>query len=159
MPEFVMEGRDHAARAESPFVCGFIEALFFTECSPAYCAEEWFSDECRRAVEEGQSDGSLPGDVGYMDIHPDSLRRIREFCGQKQGEMADLLALAYERDGYDETQAGRDLWFTYNGHGVGYWDRKQLDADGLGNDLTEHCGRGEINPYFGEDSFVYVDLY
>ena len=197
MPEFVMEGRDHAARAESPFVYGFIEAMFFTECSPAYCAEEWFSDECRRAVEEGQSDGNLPGDVGYTDLHPDSLKAIRAFCSMMQGHMHDLLLEAYDRDGYDETQAGRDLFYTYVGHGVGYWDRKPLEGDddtadeyerltdqmreasangdnaawdealrqrqalpaSLGDRLSERCGRGEINPYFGEDSFVYVDLY
>lgn len=165
MPEFVMEGRDHAARAESPFVYGFIEALFFTECSPAYCAEEWFSDECRRAVEEGQADGSLPGDVGYTDIHPDSLAAIRKFCRTMQGHMSGLLRQAYERDGYDETQAGRDLLYTYVGHGVGYWDRKELEADGLGRKLTDACGRGEVNPFFGghvtygDAPFVHVDMY
>jgi hypothetical protein len=48
-------------------------------------------------------------------------------------------------DEYDDSQAGRDLYFTYAGHGVGYWDRDQLDSDNLGNRLSDACGRGEIN--------------
>jgi hypothetical protein len=77
MPEFVMEGRDLAARMESDFVLGFIEALFWVETSPAFDSEEWFSDECRAAREAGTADGELPGDVGYTDLHPDSLAAIR----------------------------------------------------------------------------------
>jgi hypothetical protein len=155
MPEFILEGRDTAKRTESAFVLGFIEAMFFTESSPAYMSDEWFTAECKHAQEEGQSDGTLPGDVGYEDLHPDALKSIREFCERKQAKMADLLALAYERD-YDEEQAGRDLWFTYNGHGVGYWDRKPLDADGLGDRLSKACGRGELSPWFG-DHVTYGD--
>ena len=129
MPEFVLEGRDHAARAESPFVLGFIEAMFFTECSPAYMSDKWLSDECKEAQEQGQADGTLPGDVGYCDLHPDSLAKIRAFCETFQGDNAALLAQAYARPDYDETQAGRDLWFTSQGHGVGFWDRAQLAPD------------------------------
>ena len=139
MPEFIMEGRDHAARAESPFVLGFIEAMFFTECSPAYMSDEWLSDECKEAQEQGQADGTLPGDVGYCDLHPDSLAKIRAFCETFQRDNAALLAQAYARPDYDETQAGRDLWFTSQGHGVGFWDRKQLDCPG-------HVGTGHVGP-------------
>lgn len=35
---------------------------------------------------------------------------------------------AYARD-YDAEQAGRDLWFTSQGHGVGFWDREALKPD------------------------------
>lgn len=128
MPEFIMEGRDHAARAESEFVLGFIEALFFTECSPAYDSAEWLSEECQTALEEGQAGGTIPGDVGYADLHPDSLAAIHKDCDAWQAANAELLAEAYARD-YDAAQAGRDYWFTRNGHGVGFWDREELDCD------------------------------
>lgn len=170
MPEFILEGRDHAARAESPFVLGFIEAMFFTESSSAYMSDEWFSDECQRAQHEGQADGTLPGDVGYTDIHPDSLAAIRADCEAWQAANADLLAQAYSRD-YDATQAGRDYWFTRNGHGVGFWDRKELDSPGpvgtglsIGQRLSDACRYDEINPFFGDHvthgnaPFVHVDL-
>lgn len=163
MPEFILEGRDHAARAESQFVLGFIEALFFTNCSPAYDSAEWNSDECRAARESGQSDGELPGDVGYTDLHRDSLAAIRRDCEAWQAANAELLAQAYAT-GYDETQAGRDYWFTRNGHGVGFWDREQLKADDLGDKLTKACEYRPVNPWFADHAtyrdapFVYVDL-
>jgi hypothetical protein len=31
--------------------------------------------------------------------------------------------------GYSEEQAGRDFWFTRQGHGVGFWDREELNRD------------------------------
>lgn len=176
MPQFIMEGRDHAARAESPFVLGFIEAMFFTESSPAYMSDEWFSDECKEAQEEGQADGTLPGDVGYTDLHPDSLAAIRADCEAWQAANAEILQLAYAT-GYDEAQAGRDYWFTRNGHGVGFWDREELKPQGddwqalrrplntwspaesalheklkresIGALLTEACQYNEVHTFFG----------
>lgn len=129
MPKFVMENRDQCARTESEFVLGFIEAMLFTETSPAFDSDEWFSDECRDAQEQGQADGTLPGDVGYCDIHPDSLAAIRADCEAWQAANADLLRQACDRPGYDMAQAGRDYWFTRNGHGVGFWSRAELESD------------------------------
>ncbi len=187
MPEFILEGRDHAARAESAFVLGFIEAAFFTSCSPGVEACDWFKPEVQAQHEAGTLDGCLPCDVGYTEIHPDSVAAIRRYCEAFQAKAADLLAFACgPMSGYDETQAGRDLWFTVNGHGVGYWDREELRRDmarrpdgtltdtgeeeglpfleSLGALLTEAAGRDEINPFFGDhvthgDSpFVHFDL-
>lgn len=155
MPQFVLEGRDHAAKQESAFVLGFIEAMFFTESSPVFDSEEWFSDECRASQKEGQSDGTLPGDSGYTDIHPDSLSNIRSFCEAFQAHAADLLQLAYERD-YDECQAGRDLWYTSQGHGVGFWDRDPLSDDNLGEKLSALARHKEANTWFG-DHVAYGD--
>lgn len=171
MPEFILEGRDHAARAESPFVLGFIEAMFFTECSPAYMSDEWLSDECREAQEQGQADGTLPGDVGYCDLHSDSLKAIRAFCEAFQRDNAELLAQAYRQGDYDETQAGRDLWFTSQGHGAGYWDRKELEVPGpvgtglsIGQKLSDAARYKEANVWFadhvtyGDAPFVHVEF-
>lgn len=162
MVEFVMEGRDHAARAETEFVFGFIEAMFFTSCSPAYDSEEWSTPECKRAQEEGQADGELPSDVGYTDIHPDSLAVIRAFCASFEAIAAPLLEQAYSRD-YDAAQAGRDLWFTSQGHGVGYWDRAPLEDDGLGDKLSDVARYREAQVWFGnhvtngDAPFVYFE--
>lgn len=155
MPEFILEGRDHAARAESEFVLGFIEAMFFTESSNVYAAE-WF--------DESDHDGSLPGDVGYTDIHPDSLAAIRSDCEAWQKANAKLLRRAYRRSDYDAAQAGRDYWFTRNGHGVGFWDRQALASHALGESLSAACRYREVNPFFGDHvaygnaPFVHVDL-
>jgi len=181
MPEFVMGGRDECAREESEFVLGFIEALFFTESSLTRNSDEWLSDECQEALE----DGSLPGDVGYSDIHPDSLAAIRADCETWQEENKALLALAYST-GYDETQAGRDYLYSRQGHGVGFWDREELQvdvyrlADGtltldgdsahtgcagtLGEMLADACRYREVFAFFGnhvqfgDAPFVHVEL-
>ncbi len=164
MPEFIMENTNEAARTESAFVFGFIEAMFFTENEPGVSAVDWFKPKNLKAREAGTQGGQIPGDVGYCDLHPDALKEIRAFCEDKRAKMADLLELACARD-YDEAQAGRDLWFTYNGHGVGYWDRKELEADGLGDALTKRCGRGECHPFFGDHvehgnaPFVFFECY
>lgn len=51
-------------------------------------------------------------------------------------------------------QLGRDLWFTRNGHGVGFWDRGLGD---LGEQLTEAAkAMGGQYIYLGDDSFVYL---
>lgn len=51
-------------------------------------------------------------------------------------------------------QLGRDLWFTRNGHGVGFWDRSLGD---LGEQLTEAAkAMGGQDIYIGDDSFVYL---
>ena len=160
MPEFVMEGRDHAARMESGFVLGFIEALFWTETSPAWDSSGWLSDECRAAQEAGTADGSLPGDIGYCDLHPDSLAAIRADCEAWQAENADTLEAAYAT-GYSETQAGIDYFLTRNGHGAGFWDRGLGD---IGDKLSDACRYRETYAFFGnhvthgDAPFVHVDL-
>jgi len=175
MPEFILN--TEGATVENwhsldSFTKGFIEAAFFSDSS-CFDSSEFFGDEAQEQVREGQADGSVPNDASPADIDPESLAAIKAFCAAFQTRAADVLRLAYERD-YDETQAGRDLYFTYAGHGVGYWDRDALKANeadleeyerltavmienrdnadkwqealrGIGQRLTALCGRGEIN--------------
>lgn len=142
MPQFILEGRDHAARAESAFVLGFIEAMFFTE-SGDVDMDSWFETD----EEERTSGGQLPSDAGYTDLHPDSLAKIRADCEAWQSANADLLSAAYAI-GYDETYAGRDYWFTRNGHGVGFTDRAVLECDDSEYErltalIMRHAAKGE----------------
>lgn len=37
-----------------------------------------------------------------------------------------LEQLDIDPDKYDPAQLGHDLWFTRNGHGVGFWDRPEI---------------------------------
>ena len=148
MPEFIMEGRDHAARLEAPFVLGFIEAMFFTNVESSVFTDTWDTVD-----KSNLSD--LPGDVGYTDLHPDSLAAIRLYCVEWQCEAADQLTEAYAHPiGYDEVQAGCDLWFTMNGHGVGFWDRDLEDVGDKLADLARHKG---VYPYF-EAPFVHLEI-
>lgn len=55
--------------------------------------------------------------------------------------------------GYDF--AGHDFALTRNRHGAGFWDG-DLPED-LGNRLTEAAhAEGEVSPYLGDDSLIYV---
>lgn len=157
MPEFIMEGRHHAARAESDFALGFIEAAIFTSREPSRNLAEWHTPEAEKRREEGQ-ESPIPGDAGYLEIHPDSLAAIRAFCAAWQEKHALLLRRAYVREGYGEAQAGRDLWFTMNGHGVGFWDREALEAEGLGQDLTDAAGSHECSLWFGVQCIHFEGL-
>ncbi len=164
MPQFEMNGGHLPEfRALSEFAQGYIEALFFTEeeTGSVRVSEDGFFQ-----VWNPETDSSLPGDCGFADFDPESLKRIVADCDAFQARVPALLESAYERGltgaGYDATQAGRDFWFTRNGHGVGYRDRDFADGEGatgeaLGRALSEASKRfGESNVYFGDDEKVYV---
>lgn len=174
MPEFIMEGRKQAARELDAFTYGFIEAMFFTNSSPAWTLADIESDPegWKEAREEGTIDGELPGDLGYTDIHPESLAAIKADCEDFQTQCRVVLDAAYSRPGYDAAQAGRDLWFTSQGHGVGYWDRAPLDytpegaARSLGEYLTDKAREfGESHVWFadhvehGDSPFVHYQSF
>lgn len=147
MPEFVMEGRDESAREESGFVHGFIEVMFFT-CTSHIPRADWNKKSTRKAIEDGTSDGTLPSDCGYHDIDKLDLEQIRKFCQKWQNEHAALIEEALEASpDYDETQLGRDFFYTHVGHGVGFHDRDELD-DEFKDKLSDAAGYGEISPYF-----------
>jgi len=179
MPEFTLQstGTVHDVRAPSiealkrvdvdfcdldAFTQGYVEALFFTSECPQVDTEESMSAEHQADMFEGRTSGSIPGDVGFSDLAPDSLARIIADCAAFQSDNAELLELAYSRD-YSAEQAGRDFWFTRNGHGVGFWNRDALDAPwdekakvkiSLGARLSAACGWrtkfGEVNVWFGD---------
>lgn len=56
---------------------------------------------------------------------------------------------AHPDAGSAEAAFGHDLWLTTQSHGCGFWDRKELDADNLGDRLTEACKA------FGEPSYEF----
>lgn len=41
---------------------------------------------------------------------------------------------------------GHDVWLTSSGHGAGFWDRRELEANGLGDRLYAFCGHGKAIP-------------
>ncbi len=134
MPQYELDSQGIVNGSEfsdlSPFIQGYIECLFFTNEASGESMTEWWSEETQEALREGRTDGCLPGDAGYSDLSIDALRTIHKDCNLFITRAWDLLTEAYERD-YDATQAGRDFWFTRNGHGVGFWDRKELESEGL----------------------------
>lgn len=151
MPELNMDtsGAVHVEWCDlDSFTQGYIEAAFFTSIDNHFNRDNWESAFCQYQLSEGATDGTIPIDAGFSDIDPESLGAIIRDCRVFQQLYSELLSLAYERDDYDATQAGRDYWYTRNGHGVGYWDRSQLDSDGLGEKLTNASGHHAVNLYW-----------
>lgn len=135
MPEFILEigsvEHQRTFNALDGFTRGYIEALFFTVeeqlCEDSDGAREMPSVAFNMATMESRFvDGNS---FGFADLAADTLASIVKDCETFQRVNAALLDSAYERDDYDSEQAGRDFWFTRNGHGVGYWDRTQLEND------------------------------
>lgn len=118
------------------FTTGYVEALYFTE-------EE-------QLKEEG-------ADLRYLphDFDPGAVQKIKDDCAAFQTRNAALLVDAYYlKDGYDLAAAGRDFWYTRNGHGVGYWDRGLGE---VGQKLTEACKKfSEQDVYLGSDGRLHV---
>ena len=146
MTEFVLDmgssaGRD-AFRGLDSFTQGYVEAMFFTSTGTG-------------------DDGDLQ-DASVSELAPSALELIVADCAKFQEVNAARLALAYERCSkdwvaYDQEAAGRDFWYTRNGHGVGFWDRDALRADGLGDQLSEDCRTWrECYLYRGDDGLLYV---
>jgi len=53
-------------------------------------------------------------------------------------------------------EAGRDFWYTRQGHGCGYWEQEWDDDHGKElNDLSEEFG--ETGMYVGDDGLLYLE--
>jgi hypothetical protein len=144
MPQFMLNrsafvdgepgGTIHPFYSLNTFAKGYVEAMFFTN------------------GDTGDDREDLLNEWGVERLTKEATANIVAACVAFEVSAADLLRLAYERDGYSEEQAGRDLWFTSQGHGVGYWDRDQLEADELGAKLTKAAkdfGEHEVTAYRG----------
>jgi len=53
-------------------------------------------------------------------------------------------------------QLGHDLFYTRNGHGVGFWSRPEIYGDDLAETYTEYSEKiGEKDLYIGDDGKLY----
>ena len=104
MPEFMLNS-DARFEALPEFTKGYVEAVFFTN------------------GDTGADDEDKLNRLGTARLTAEALRSIRATCVAFEQTHADLLTAAYEHPGYGPREAGRDLWFTRQGHGTGCWDR------------------------------------
>jgi hypothetical protein len=148
MSEFILDygtpDAEARVKACSPFVRGYIEAMFFTDTGTG--------DDAENNLEH----------ANVHELSASAWERITRDCENFQSYAKAWLIHAYEADDYSEEQAGRDFWYTRNGHGVGFWDRPQLEhtawhrKDSLGNALSEMCERyGDATLYRGDDGHLY----
>lgn len=123
MPYFILDTTGTVANVRAPsieavkrvdidfddldvFTQGYIEAMFFTST--------------------GTGDDGDMEDAGFADLAPETLTAIIADCAAFTA--AALASDALKRGDRplwpsldDETQAGRDFWYTRCGHGCGFW--------------------------------------
>jgi len=161
MPEFILDrGTPESAAlfAElDPFTQAYIEAAFWTECEPGTChgedgnGEPWNPDY----------HSSLPGDVTFADLHPETLAQMVKDCDEFMHSAAWLDACAsldsLDPDldgGTDSAQGGHDFWLTRNGHGAGFWDGDWPEPYAARLNETAHSF-GEFDLWLGDDGKIY----
>lgn len=140
MPEFILDhGSPEAASAYNAlddFTQGYIEAMFFTDAN---------------------SDSNDLADATFAELAPLSLNMSIEECRDFQAKHRDDIDEAIDNgriNAYDEKAAGRDFWYTRNGHGVGFWDR---DLGDVGETLTEAARQcGAIDLMRGDDDMIHL---
>lgn len=135
MPQFEMPFASHADQVEfrklDTFTQGYVEAIFFTECT---------------------SDNPELEACNYEDLAPETLARIIADCVDFQSDEATQEDIAD-----DEHRAGVDFWLTRNHHGAGFWDRGDDMYRGHGKALTERShGYGGRDLYLGDDGKLYL---
>lgn len=122
------------------FTRGYIEAMFYTEGA--------------------DTDDDLAG-LGFSDLAPEALGAIMRDCAMFYEahrltiEKAALkLSCAHDVNEADSA-AGKDFWFTRNGHGVGFWDGDwpEPEADKLDKAAETF---DTVYPYVGQDGKVYL---
>lgn len=120
------------------FIAGYLEAIIFAECATDQHGEE------------------IENLAGY-----EFSLVAQEFCKQECARFLDTfgglvnLAVQSESVDYDHTQAGRDLWFTRQGHGVGFWDR---GLGAIGDHLTTASKTfGERYIFINDDGLIEVE--
>lgn len=141
MPEFVLDMGDTAAakrfNALPEFVQGYIEAMFFTSTGSG-----------------GDEDLQY---ATFAELRRDALAQIRIECAVWQAENQTALNLAYASGEYDAAQAGRDYWFTRNGHGAGFWDRPQLTKIVCGKNNETNLGDVLADRSQHSERYLYRD--
>lgn len=118
------------------FITGYFEALYFAETA---------------TNSEGEEVENIAG-IEMTDT-------AREACRLDCAKFMDLAPLhiraAVLSDDYDHIQAGRDFWFSRQGHGVGFWDR---NLGPIGDALHRAAQTfGEKHIYINESGLIEVE--
>lgn len=58
----------------------------------------------------------------------------------------------------DAEHLGHDFWLSRNGHGTGFWDRKELETNGIGDDLHKLAKKFGSVSLYAERGWLHFDL-
>jgi hypothetical protein len=158
MPEFILNAphwfpkprtQTEAARWSDlrDFACGYVEALFFTN------------------GDSGDEDEFSLNELGADRLTRAAKIAILEDCGAflsatvKTGPLAGLFVRQIlDNEPGDDEQAGRDFWFTRQGHGVGFWDREDDTWSEAARDALSEAARSfRERTAFRQRGWVYYE--
>lgn len=112
------------------FTTGYLEAMAWTEQDQPGFMEASFSDSL--------------------------LTRAAADCARFQKEARIYLGIA-DALMYSRARAGHDFWLTRNGHGAGFWDRKELEPGKIGDALTAIAkSYGTLDCYLGDNGEIFT---
>lgn len=137
------------------FTQGYIEALFFTNAEELG-AGDFLVARCEAAGEAH----------GFSDLAPETLAQIIANCAKFQASdgwrdcLQDARREPERGEGVevvfpDDTRAGRDFWYTRNGHGAGFWDGDWPEPYGAQLAYAS-TAFGEVDAYLGDDGKVHL---
>lgn len=144
MPKFILRygtaDAVHTFDMLDAFTQGYVEAMFFTEC---------------------HSDNPELDSATVAELAAEAIGQIKIDCDTFQLANKLLLSEAYAIGGrtlgrigtYDEAAAGRDFWYTRNGHGTGFWDSGLGECGDL---LAKACRGRSVDLYRGDDGLLYL---
>lgn len=116
----------------------------------------------------GDEGNENPGDsISICELPPQTVAVAHADCAAFVQACGDLFTQATERDGHTAERFGHDFALTRNGHGAGFWDRDELEADDLGDKLSALCGWTggtrtrftENNLYLADDGLAYFETW
>lgn len=91
-------------------------------------------------------------------IDPNTLAAMAKDCARfRTPEIVAALDRAEESGMVDVIgKAGRDFWYTRNGHGVGFWETDRWPSEE--SDILDKAARafGEVDLYAGDDGRIYA---
>lgn len=133
MPEFQLNADrygKHSFYKLSDFAKGYVEAMFFTNGDIG-----------------NEENKNLLNDLGVEKLTQEAVRNIAACTDRFWSENGVDLYLAAAKDGYDESRAGHDFWFSRQGHGGGYSNRDLGDVGDVGDRLQKAAQEfGEAYP-------------
>jgi hypothetical protein len=107
--------------SKNKIVDGYVSAVLFSE-----------SDD------EGNS---LNRNYTSRDVSPSALKivrsRVSKFIQSVNNYNPNMLEFILSLPGYSNLKFGMDIYFTTHGHGVGFWDRKELGVEFDGKDVGD----------------------
>ena len=143
MPEFQLNGGplkfSNSDATLTAIVNGYVEAMFFTN------------------GDTGDEDEYSLNRLGVDRLTLKARDKIYSDCAafHKACEYALEAAFAYD---YEPEQAGRDFWFTRQGHGTGFWDRDALNvlSEPDRDSLSDYAHKAGERYVYTNHGWIYI---